>query len=121
MRRSLAALAWLATACGGGGRVTGGDPASTSGIRLLDPTPGIRKRAAESAALASSQDRPRAASADGSVLVGTSTAVMNDSVDLLVSEPFRFSEATGTVGLGTFPDGVFNEAGLVSRDGSTVV
>src|SRR5260221_14576585 len=112
MRRSLAALAWLATACGGG--VPSSDRASTSGIRLLDPTTGIQKRVADQAGVASSQDRLRAASADGSVLAGTSTAVMNDSGDLLLSEPFRFSEATGTVGLGTFPDGVFNEAGLVS-------
>jgi probable HAF family extracellular repeat protein len=121
MRRSLTALAWLATACGGAGQPSSGDPASSYGIRLLEPTPAIQKRAAEQAGGASSQDQIQAASADGSALAGTSTAVANDSGDPLLSEPFRFSTATGTVGLGTVPDQAFNEARLISADGSTIV
>jgi probable HAF family extracellular repeat protein len=115
------ALAWLAVGCGGVGRGSSGDPASIYGIRLLDPTAAIQKRAREQAEGASSQDQIRAASADGSVLAGTSTAVMNDSGNLLLSEPFRFSEANGTVGLGTIPDHAFNESRFISADGSTII
>jgi probable HAF family extracellular repeat protein len=121
MRRSLTGLAWLAAACGGAGEPPSGDPTPSYGIRLLDPTPAIQKRAAEQTGGASTQVQIQAASADGAALAGTSTAVANDSGDPLLSEPFRFSAATGTIGLGTVPNQTFNEARLISADGSTIV
>jgi probable HAF family extracellular repeat protein len=108
--RGFAVLAWGAGACGGTGRP------STQGIRLLDPTPAIKQ-----AGGASSQDQIRAASADGSVLAGTSTAVENDSGNSILSEPFRFSADTGTLGLGVATDQPLSEARLLSADGSTII
>jgi probable HAF family extracellular repeat protein len=120
MGRSLVALAWLVTACGGGSGGPGGEPVPTYGIRFIDPTPAIRQLAAEQPGGGSVDDQIQAASADGSVLAGTSSAVMN-SGDLLASEPFRYSEASGTVGLGTMPNNPFQQSRLISADGSTIV
>jgi len=57
-------------------------------------------------------------SADGSVVVGDSDSDLNS----IISEAFRWTQATGMVGLGYLPGGeLFSSASGVSADGSVVV
>ena len=59
-------------------------------------------------------------SADGSVIVGW--GVSNNNQEEGSTEAFRWTEATGMVGLGDLPDGEFDsDAWSVSADGSVVV
>lgn len=59
-------------------------------------------------------------SADGSVVVGYSTSVLDTGESSL--QPFRWSEATGMQPLGELPGGyAFGQALAISKDGSTVV
>jgi probable HAF family extracellular repeat protein len=55
-----------------------------------------------------------AVSADGSVVVGTSTSAGSE-------EGFRWTSATGMVGLGFLPGGTSSAASLVSGDGQVIV
>ncbi|MBI5762666.1 MAG: PEP-CTERM sorting domain-containing protein [Planctomycetes bacterium] len=59
--------------------------------------------------------RATAVSMDGLVIVGGGTS------DVVDSEAFRWTEETGTLGLGLLPGGNFSEARGVSGDGSIVV
>ncbi len=77
----------------------------TGGLELLGPLPGV----------SSPNGLARAASADGSVVVGTATS-------LPFPEAFRWTESGGMQGLGDLPGGIrISDAFAVSADGSVVV
>ena len=61
-------------------------------------------------------------SADGSVVVGSSKSASSGGTGTGRTEAFRWAQATGMVGLGDLPGGLFySDASGVSADGSVVV